>query len=476
MRHNTSHKRNFFLVVMLISGILFFTGCKDNNLPPDNEGPENEIPDSILTINHFIHDNMDFAYLWNDKMPDIDPTKEPDPKAYFDKLLYKAIDRWSFITDDYQKLLDYFSGIRKSVGYSYRLYRLSEDNNDVVGFIEYVNPNTPAEDAGLKRGDMFFEINDTQLTVDNYQELIGLDSFTLTLGELNDDLTITPLSPKISLNAEVLTIDPILLDTVLEHAGEKIGYLVYNSFVSDYDDELEEVFGRFKNAAVDGLVLDLRYNSGGAVNTAILMASMIAPEADTGKVLLNNSFNENLTDYFKEKYPDDESIFIDRMISTPNNLDLPKYVALTSFKTASASEMVIYTLMPYMDVIQIGEQTHGKYYGSITMSDPQKKHNWAIQPIVMRAENANNSIDYSQGLIPDVELRERYEYQLGDKREKFLAQALYELTGVWPEGTSSARLKTEKQPLYDQKYIEEGLDLNLKYSLHKKIKELKVER
>lgn len=453
-----------------ISFILFFSlilfSCKDDNVSTyDN----NSIPDSVLLINQFIHDNMDFAYYWNDKMPDLDPKKQPDSKEYFNALLYKAIDRWSFITDDYQGLIDYFSGIRKSVGYSIRLYMISENSKDVVGFIEYVNPNTPADNAGLKRGDMFFEINDTKLTTDNYQDLLGLDSFTLTLGELNDDLTITPLSPQISLTAEKLTIDPILLDTVIEHAGAKVGYLVYTSFVADYDEELKDVFSMFKNEGVDNLVLDLRYNSGGAVNTAVLMASMIAPSADTGKVLLNNSFNENLTNYFKEKYPNDESVFIDRIMSTPNNLNLEKYVALTSFKTASASEMVIYTLMPYMDVIQIGEQTHGKYYGSITMSDPEKKHNWAIQPIVMRAENANNSIDYSQGLIPNVELREKYQYQLGDPRERFLARALYELTGIWPEGTS-AKLKAEKQPLVQDKYLEEASDLNLKYIMHKDVK------
>ena len=457
MKNLMTHKRYFIFIVIWSTGILFFYSCKDE-----------EIPESILKINYFIHDNMDFAYFWNDKMPDIDPDKEPDPKKYFDKLLYKAIDRWSFITDDYQGLLEYFSGIRKSTGYSFRLYRLSDNSKDVVGYIEYVNPNTPADNAGLKRGDMFFEINGTKLTTDNYQELIGLDSFTLTLGELNEDLTITPLSPKVNLTAEVLTIDPILLDTVVDHAGEKIGYLVYNSFVRDYDDELKEVFGSFKDEGIDGLVVDLRYNSGGAVNTAILMASMIAPAADTGKVLLNNTYNQNLTDYFKEKYPDDESIFTDKILSAPNNLDLSKYVALTSFKTASASEMVIYTLMPYMDVIQIGEQTHGKYYASITLSDPDKKHNWAIQPIVMRAENADNSIDYTQGLIPDIELRERYEYPLGDKRERFFAQALHVLTGIWPEGTV-AQLKSEKTNLLKKGFIEESKNTELKYLMHKEV-------
>ena len=460
----STNKNILFNIILLLSLLLSFNSCKDddNNVVPPDENPDG-IPDSVKVINRFIHDNMNFAYYWNKEMPDIDPMKEPDSKEYFYKLLYDKIDRWSFITDDYEGLKEYFSGIRKSVGYSIRLYRITEGSNDLVAFIEYVNPNTPASEAGLKRTDMFYKINGTQLTVDNYKDLLSEEDFYITLGELQDDLTITPLLPEIHLVAEKLTIDPILYHSVIEHAGEKIGYLVYNSFVAEYDDELQQVFGEFKNAGIDDLVLDLRYNSGGSVNTAILIASMIAPASEVGSTLLNNSYNDNLTAYFEQQYPDNDSLFTSVINSNPNNLNLSRYVALTTFKTASASEMVIYTLMPYMNVIQIGEQTHGKYYGSITIYDQQKKHNWAIQPIVMRAENANNSIDYSQGLIPDTELHERYEYQLGDPREEFLAQALYELTGEWPEG-AAAVLKA-KERIHSNEYFEEADDRELKYNM-----------
>ncbi len=455
---NFQYSQLLFISLLLISQ-LSLNSCKKD---------EDSIPENVLEINEFIHDNMTFAYYWNEKMPDIDPNTQPDSKEYFDKLLYHDIDKWSIITDDLDGLLEYFSGVRKSVGYSYRLYKLNGNSNDLIAYIEYVNPNTPASEAGLKRTEMFFEIDDTKLTTDNYQDLLAKESFTLTLGELNDDLTVTPLSPKISLTAEKLTINPVFYHDIIEHAGEKIGYLVYNSFVADYDDQLEEVFEEFKNAGIDDLILDLRYNSGGSVNTSILMASMIAPASEVGSVLLNNSYNAVLTEYLKSQYPDDNSIFVDTLRSNPNNLNLTRYVALTSFKTASASEMVIYTLMPYMEVIQIGEKTHGKYYGSITLYDEEKRHNWAIQPIVMRAENSNNSIDYSDGLIPAIELIEKYKYQLGDPREKFLSEALHELTGEWPEGAAS--LKSEKQTLYNPAFIEESPNQKLKYNMHKEIK------
>ena len=458
--HSGIRKSQYWFLFLILFSPLSFYSCKDDK-------DDDLIPEEVLLINKFIHENMTFAYYWNKEMPNLDPDKQPDSEEYFDALLYKSIDKWSIITDDVDGLLEYFSGVRKSVGYSYRLYKLSDSSKDLIAFIEYVNPNTPASEAELKRTDMFFEINDTKLTTDNYQDLLAKESFSLTLGHLNSDLTVTPLSPKVNLSTKELTIDPVFYHDIIEHAGKKIGYLVYNSFISDYDEELEEVFNQFKSEGVEDLVLDLRYNSGGSVNTAILMASMIAPETKVGSVLLNNTYNEGLTEYLKQQYPDNNSIFVDTLRSNPNNLNLNRYVALTSFKTASASEMVIYTLMPYMDVIQIGEQTHGKYYGSITLYDEDKKHNWAIQPIVMRAENSDNSIDYSKGLIPAIELNERYKYQLGDPREKFLAEALHELTGEWPEGTTS--LKSEEQTAYRTGFIEESNNQKLKYNMFKKI-------
>ncbi len=451
--------QSLFLFVVLFS-LLSLHSCKDDK-------GDDLIPEEVLVINNFIHDNMTFAYYWNDKMPNLDPNKQPDSKEYFDALLYKSIDRWSIITDDLDGLLEYFSGVRKSAGYSYRLYKLSDQSDELVAFIEYVNPNTPASEAGLKRTDMFFEIDNTKLTTENYTDLLAKESFTLTLGNLNNDLTITPLSPKISLSTKELTINPIFYHDIIEHAGKKIGYLVYNSFISDYDYELQQVFSDFKSGGVEDLIVDLRYNSGGSINTAVLMASMIAPASEVGSVLLNNSFNVGLTEYLKQHYPNDNSIFVDTLRSNSNNLNLSRYVALTSFKTASASEMVIYTLMPYMDVIQIGEQTHGKYYGSITLYDEEKKHNWALQPIVMRAENSNNSINYAEGLMPDIELNEKYKYPLGDPREKFLAEALFKLTGEWPTGVTA--LKSKEQTIYNHGFIEESINSKLKYNMYKEI-------
>lgn len=449
--------------------LLLFISCSDDqNIKPD-ETDENPIPLSVRNINKFVWENMDFAYFWNDKMPNLDPDKEEDTYLYFDKLIYDAIDHWSFITDDFEGLQKYFSGVRKSMGHSIRLFRISDDSDDLIGFVEYVYPDSPAERAGLKRGDLFYKIDGQVLTISNYSNLLNSDHYTMTFGTFNSDYSITPISPSVALVAEELNTNPILLHKVIEHAGHKIGYLVYTSFIDDYNSQLESVFAEFKAAGIESLVLDLRYNGGGAVSTAILMSSMIAPSSQINEVFLRTSYNDNLESYFNRENNNDPEYFIDRLQANDNNLNLNKLVALTTYKTASASEMVMYGLSPHMEVYHIGEQTHGKYYGSITLSDPEEKHNWAIQPIVMRAENEDNSINYTEGLNPDEKVIDFLQastiYQLGDVKEDFLARALRYLTGVTPDGVDlKAASISPLQPINKEQIIEHPLHYDMQFA------------
>ncbi|MBR8535050.1 peptidase S41 [Carboxylicivirga sediminis] len=462
-----------FTIVALFAVLsLNFLSCSDDDSPKPDPNP---VPVEVQNINGFVYEYMKAYYYWEDKIPNIDYKREPDTYDLFEKCTYRAEDRWSFLTDDYQGLIDMLGGVSKSTGYGYRLYYRDENtSNEVIGFIEYVEPGSPGAEAGLKRGDIFYKIDDKVITDQNYQDLIYRDNFKLTLGTLNNDLTITERSPSINIEAVVWQSNPILYSDVIEYEGHKIGYLVYTSFIDDYNDELQTVFAEFKAQGVDNLVLDLRYNSGGAVSSAILMSSMIAPSGKAGEVLLRTSYNPALTSYLQGEYGDDFNI--DRLQQNVSNLNLSKMYVLTTYKTASASEMVIYGLEPHLDeVIQIGEQTHGKYYGSITISDPDEKHNWAIQPIVMRAENIDNSIDYTQGLLPDVPKKDfkvafqgQEIYPLGDINEDFLAAALTDITGVAPQGAVlKAAREIDVRPLNAEASLAHPLKYDMQYELKK---------
>jgi len=137
-------------------------------------------------VNKFIHTGLRDYYLWNRMVPALYNAKYEnkdtlnallnkynDPQKLFTSLLYDygKVDKWSFLVDDSKEIDDWISGISKTMGYDFMLGRVGPDT-DVYGFVRYVYKGSPAEKAGLKRGDVFLTINDQQLTIANYQKLL----------------------------------------------------------------------------------------------------------------------------------------------------------------------------------------------------------------------------------------------------------------------------------------------------------------
>lgn len=452
-----------FIYLSLLLGFLsFMTACDDDS------------PSAEKKRNQWVFNTMSDMYFWEDKISVTDGNTNENTFDFFDKLVYQSgiIDRWSFITDDHAALVNLLAGVYKSTGYSIRpYYRDGDTSNEVVCIIEYVEPDSPADIAGLERGDVFYQINGQTLNDENFYDLVYLDEQVLTLGVINQDFSVSEISPKINITAIELTTYPILKTNIVEYGGKKIGYLAYTSFIAKYNDDLKAVFADFKSQGIDELVLDLRYNSGGSVETAILLCSMIAPASQVGDILLKGQYNEAVTDYFAKKYG--EESLIDRIIEVEENLNLSRLVVLTTRNTASASEMVIYGLKPHMEVIQIGEQTHGKYYASATFTD-DAIYNWAMQPIIFRTENRDNSINYNEGLVPDSPVQDlalvfdqQPVYELGDAQEEFFALAIEQLTGVVPQGASLKSNFISAKPVITGTKLGHSLKYDMHYTLKK---------
>lgn len=413
--------------IFLISSMTFCSDDEILNTPENEKEEENE----FLEINQFIDENMSIYYFWNEEMPDINPENESDPEKYFNKLL-KEEDRWSFITDDYQNLVNYFAGIQKSTGYSLLPMYLEENSNQVIAFIEYVHRNSPAEDAGLKRGDMIYKIDDQIMTDQNYSDLLNRTIFDITLAEFDSNGNVNELSSDISIEAIELNMHPVIGTNVIDTLGHRIGYLAYSSFVANYDSALVNTLGWFKDEGVTEMVLDLRYNGGGSVASAALLADMLVPGGNTGNTFIQTVYNDLLMKAFEEEQEMTADSFNITFEEHPNNLDLNNLFVLTTQSTASASEMIIYGLDPYMNIIQVGDTTVGKYYGSSTFSD-EDNHDWAIQPIILLSKNATDNINYLEGLKPDHKLRDLFylfpPVPLGDPEEYFMAKTISLITG-----------------------------------------------
>ena len=441
--------KRYFILLAFIASLLF--ACKPDKsiTDPDPEpDPEPNKPSANAYVNSWIYDEMSFFYLWD--IPSYRRVNfELYPEDFFESILYKRGakdgDRFSWIQEDFVELLDLLSGVTPyDIGFEYVGYRVGI--TDVIGQILYVKPGTDAEAVGLKRGDLFTKINGTTLNTTNWYSLLSSSetSLTITFLDIYTGATTNKTVKKIAKYEE----NPVYLDKVHEVNGHKIGYLVYNFFASGptygnftYDKKLNDAFGRFKSEGITELVLDLRYNSGGSMNSATLLGSMITPDFNTNNIftkleynpliqeaLINEYGKDVLVDKFKDKLETGEAI------NNVGNTIKSLYV-LTSRWTASASEMVINGLKPYMNgkpIILIGDITVGKNVGSITIfeeDDPENK--WGMQPIICRYFNKDGNADFLNGFAPDFVEKDNFlddKLPLGDLNERMLKIAIEHIT------------------------------------------------
>ena len=168
-------------------------------------------------------------------------------------------------------------------------------------------------------------------------------------------------------------------------------------------------------------------------------------------------------------------------------MNLTKVYVIATNSSASASELVMNGLAPYVDVVHIGETTRGKNEFSITMVDDpgndyiynksregsiNPENRWAIQPLVGRNENADGFSDYTDGLAPDIFLEEDYGNLgvLGDVNEPLLAKAIERITGLagkrafaTPQMTGKVIMGSEMQkPGKDNMFLDKPITLSFR--------------
>ena len=387
-------------------------------------------------INDWIYANMDYYYYWTSELPEKVAT-DRDPEVFFKSLLSEK-DRFSFIRADYQKLLDQLSGINLEGGFEFKLYRTEEGSDDLFIQISYIKKGSPADLVGLKRGDLIDEINGNQITISNYETLLSElnQPFEVTYRRYNPDSEDFENQGTVDIIPEEVAENPILLDTIYEIEGKKIGYFIYTFFSTGpeqgdnrYDDEMDAVFSMFKSNGVQDVIVDLRYNNGGSEVSALNLASLLV-NASSDDLMFRKFYNAEVEEFilndpgFGEDFLrvnfDEKSENVGKQLAT-NTVHF-----ITSDRTASASEMVMNSLRPYMEVFMVGDTTVGKDVGSISIFDREDPSNdYALQPIIVRLLNSNNE-GYPEGFVPDVHLRDNFLVLKphGDVEEPLLMNAL----------------------------------------------------
>lgn len=448
MKSRGYYFRKFVFGMLLCASVSFFVSCSKDE-EPDSRA---EVDNVTQLVNRFVLMYNEYYYLWNNKInyDNKDPRYIEDPFALFDSLIYKDLDIWSYLTNDANALFDSYNGVETAYGYRLVVARTSDEAvAKCIAVVKFVYPGSPAEKAGIKRGDVLCKMNGSYITTENYLDLYYSSSIELKFGEYSaKDNTIYELDKTVSLTASKFNIDAVNAWSVIELGTHKIGYICYTDYVESSHEKLAQICADFKSRKVTDVILDLRYNPGGAAASAAYLSSLFVPKSvlDRKGVFLKQIWNSNLTNYLTSEGTSLTTTF--NALAANYNLNLSRIFVLTTSGTASASEATIVGLAPYMNVVRIGSTTHGKYCGALLLRAVDKDgdvisliDNWAMSLVVYKFANNSGYTDFTGGLAPDYEVEDNLfgTYPLGNVNDPLIAKAVELITGITQNAAANSQ-------------------------------------
>ncbi|GAA4912120.1 S41 family peptidase [Mucilaginibacter defluvii] len=431
-------------IFTFFTGALALNSCKKNDTVEPFTGPVTN-----AEINTWVMDSLKRYYYWADNLPgSVKPDQEPVP--FFSSVINTA-DRFSFITSAASSSLKATS--RSKYGFDYVVFT-EPKSKQVIGLVTLVLNASPAQTAGLRRGRYFTQINGTTLTSANAVNLqadllkntsVQLMQASIENGVIKETGTANVLEGR--------TLEESSVYKVFDNNGKKTAYLFFTIFNNADRNAYISVFSGFKAAGVTDLILDMRYNAGGEVAAAAALCSMIAPNINQTMPFIEYRGNKNAA-VRKEGFATAAQAEGGPAFSNlyQQNLSLKRLFVLTTGATASAAELVINNLKPYINVIQIGQTTLGKDEASITISDKRtpKRINWTMYPIVYKLYNALGAGNYSGGITPAETVNEWDNLPLqpfGNEFDPILKHTLALINGS--EALSITSRQTKNAELYN---------------------------
>ena len=438
--------------------IVFTSGNVSRSLAVTQVGYGQEVndvkhPDG--NANKWMFEMLETWYLWNDLLVNTYPDYVCDYDDFLSNTLIplkgNEMDGGRY-EDGSRYLYSYVTrtiSSRAGVGHSAfgfaTLTAVAVDNNKVYLRVTSVNPDSPADRVGIMRGEYIGRVNGLDITVANWASMYNrllyptTSSVSVTMmssteygGEFyfSDDYTVT-------LSAANIGNHPVVASDIIEYGGRRVGYVAYNSFTrgpvdssAEYDADLEAVFEMFETEGIDELVVDLRYNGGGAVSSCQKLLSMIAPKAKLGQKAFTLRHNASI----EEQLGEDEKVV--KLLENYSNVNMNRVYVIATDMSASASEMVIVGLRGLdVDVTVVGGDTEGKNVGMDVMSKHIDGYNYTFAPITFQIYNAKGFTDYSNGIPADYKVDEWEDLRsdgwkpLGDPEEAVLKMVLNLIDG-----------------------------------------------
>ena len=385
-------------------------------------------PASCSTVgkNLYVRDVMNDLYLWYADMPRLDPTSFGSPEEYLEAVRVRPLDNtFSYITS--RAANDTFFSESQFIGFG-----LSTSISDLEMLVTQVFPESAASEAGLSRGARIVAIGGQEVAALISSGEIGSAFGPSEIGVETDIVFVSQDGTRHEAHMVkgLVTIPTVSLTRVYNVRGRRIGYIFFRNFVQPSFEALDSAFAELAAARVDDLVLDLRYNGGGLVNVAQHLASYIGGQRTEGLV-------------FAEYFHNDRNAFRNRTLqfdTKPAQLRLDRLIVVTTRGSASASELVINALRPFMPVVVIGGTTYGKPVGQygIPFCD------LLVAPVSFTLRNADGQGDFFDGFAPDCPAPDDADHQLGDPQEGSLKEALtFAATGTC-SAPAAATLRTAR--------------------------------
>ena len=388
--------------------------------------------------NRFIYQVMHDSYLWANDVPELDYADvQYDTSEKILTALKSPNDKFSFILDAQTAQSFFEEGKNDDFGMGLTIEAI--DATSYVLIVTYIYPNSPADTAGLKRGDIIKLVEGKSITQDSFDEIVNI---------LDNQKTVsfTFLAQDNSTSSKSITKKSYLIETVLYHnvfantdESKIVGYMVFQDFIESANKDINAVFKTFKEVNVNELILDLRYNGGGAITVANHLSSLIGGTNVSENVFNHVKFNDKYSKY------NDTSYF---EAFNENALNLNRVFVITTPSTCSSSELVISALKASannVEVIQIGDTTCGKPYGFAGAGTFCDKALFAIN---IESQNGDGIGNYVNGLSPTCKTEDNYHKDFGDTSENSLSEALnYISTGQCTTKTTKQRKIKKKSDL-----------------------------
>lgn len=412
--------------VTIISISLLLVSCRENR--EEEYRPRTETNDWIVaTLNEH--------YLWNESMNE-SANRYAEPSIFFGKVITSSgnggrADNFSFI--DTEGNINRLEERTPSYGFEY--YYETIEGRDLAARVLYVYKDSPAERAGLKRGDWITGINGIRLTDATLEQLETGPQTTLIRAacshdEVDDTYTWTTTDTVTVAAADYFINSPIACDTTYNVGGKNIAYIKISPCRDNTigNDRLQQALGGM--ASCDDMILDMRYCDVNDIVFINQLASAIAGSGHDGQTFLIKTHNANHSD-------NDSTICFS---SQQTNLAKERLFVITDEDTGHENESLINGLKVYIDVITIGQNTSGSnaILGCfVCPSYPQ----YVIYPVVAAYCTEDEGIDCFRPITADMEVNERLneisEYKaIGDTAEVMLSTALdVVINGLPVEGT-----------------------------------------